>query len=131
MQNGLRIDSYSNFVLTGEGPRSSYVRRGAMRVGERWKRIDEARRLLGLPQKVTRLEVQDAYRRQVRMVRDLDDAREADERLVVLNDAYRLIMAFVDNYTVDLAPNEDGMTDEEWWMFHFGQDPVWSKEFDD
>ncbi len=100
-------------------------------VSERWQRIDEARRLLRLPSRVTRSQIQEAYRAAVRDLKgqELPDG-EADARLAALNDGYRLLMGFVDHYTVDLTPNEDGMTDEEWWMYHFGQDPVWSKEFD-
>jgi len=43
-----------------------------------------------------------------------------------LNWAYKFLMSYVDNYKIKLKPTEEGMNDEEWWMFHFGQDPIWS-----
>ena len=102
--------------------------RGEMVVSQRWRRIDEARRLLRLPQRVSRRQIQEAYREAVRGLRDQGlPPPEADSRLAAINEAYRLLMAFADEYTMDLTPNEAGMTDEEWWIYHFGQDPVWSR----
>ncbi len=99
----------------------------------RWKEIEEARRLLGLPPKTTRLEIQEAYRRRCRELHpDHTGGDEAsEEELVRVNRAYRLLMEFSDRYQMDLRKNEDGMTDEEWWFHHFGSDPVWGRMEDE
>ena len=95
----------------------------------RWKEIEEARKLLGLPPKTSRLEIQEAYRRRCRELHpDHKGAgQETEEELVRVNKAYRLLMEFADHYQMDLTKNEDGMTDEEWWFHHFGSDPVWGR----
>lgn len=91
----------------------------------KWQEIEWARRMLGLPEQVTRKEIQDAYRARSRKVHP-DLSPEADQNLMEeLNRAYRTLMAYSDGYRMRLVPNEDGMTDEEWWMHHFGHDPVW------
>ena len=95
----------------------------------RWKEIEEARRLLGLPPKTSRVEIQEAYRRRCRELHPdhQGGARGGEEALIRVNRAYRLLMEFSDHYQMDLTKNEDGMTDEEWWYHHFGSDPVWGR----
>ncbi len=101
--------------------------------GERWKLIEEARQILGLPEKVCRHEIREAYKRvSVRLHPDKRDGEKLDgeplceqEQMAKLNAAYRLLMEYADYYRMSLKPNEDGMNDTEWWMYHFGQDPVW------
>lgn len=95
----------------------------------RWKEIEKARKLLGLPPKTSRLEIQEAYRRRCRDLHpDHKGKHQAtEEELMRVNDAYRLLMEFADRYQMDLTRNEDGMTDEEWWFHHFGSDPVWGR----
>jgi hypothetical protein len=48
-----------------------------------------------------------------------------------LNAAYKILMEYVDRYEIKLNPNQDGMTEGEWWMHHFGQDPIWTKNYGD
>ncbi len=98
---------------------------------DKWQKINWARKRLGLPEQVTRREIQEAYREQSRKVHP-DLSPEADKGLMEeLNQAYRLLMDYTEEYKIRLAPNEDGMSDEEWWMHHFGQDPVWGGPRDD
>lgn len=90
----------------------------------KWHDIDRARRILGLPEEVTRMEIQAAYRRKGMELHP--DTSEGDsDGMVELNNAYRLLMDYVDSYKINLVPSEAGMNDEDWWMYHFGQDPVW------
>jgi len=98
----------------------------------RWKELEKARRLLGLPQKVTRVEIQESYRKKCRALHpDHTEMVDSEKEMVRVNDAYRLLMDFADNYKMDLCINEDGMTDEEWWLHHFGSDPIWGKTMEE
>ena len=98
----------------------------------RWKDIDQARKLLKLPEQVTRIEILEAYRHRCR---DLHPDRNPDidtsEKMVRLNTAYRVLMEYSDRYEIKLSPNEDGMTEGEWWMHHFGQDPIWTGDHEE
>ncbi len=97
----------------------------------RWKEIERARKLLRLPQRTTRLEIQDAYRKRCRELHPDSvfraDSSNTEEELQKVNQAYRMLIDFTDRYQIDLSINEDGMTDDEWWFHHFGSDPVWGK----
>ncbi|MEF3169501.1 MAG: J domain-containing protein [Deltaproteobacteria bacterium] len=93
----------------------------------KWKELDEARRILSLPIEVTRREIREAYRQKSRELHpDHCGADGPSPDMTSINNAYRLLMEYADTYTIKLAKNTDGMTDEEWWMDHFGQDPVWT-----
>ncbi len=93
---------------------------------DRWKNIDSARKLLRLPEQVTRIEILEAYRRRCRDLHpDRNPDTDTSESMVELNTAYRILMDHSDRYEIKLSPNEDGMTEGEWWMHHFGQDPIW------
>ncbi len=93
----------------------------------RWEAVERARRILGLPERVTRLEIQAAYRRCCRRLHpDNADQDVKAEAMAQLNEAYRLLMDLADSYRMLLKPSEDNMTDSEWWMHHFGQDPIWT-----
>jgi len=93
-------------------------------MNNKWQDIAWARQMLELPEEVTRLEIQDAYRRKGRELHP-DTAGFNSDAMTDLNRAYRLLMDYVDSYKIHLAPSEAGMNDEDWWMYHFGQDPVW------
>ncbi len=83
---------------------------------------------MGLPERVTRLEIQEAYRRCCRRLHPDNAGQDgaSPEAMAQLNEAYRLLMDLADSYRMLLKPSEDNMTDSEWWMHHFGQDPIWT-----
>lgn len=95
---------------------------------KRWERIAAAGRLLKLPEDVTRSEIQEAYRRRCRELHPDRNENSTEDEMMQVNAAYRLLMDYCDNYRIKLTPNEEGMTGGEWWMLHFGQDPVWHSE---
>ncbi len=97
---------------------------------DRWAAIDRARRLLGLTEKASRNEIRSAYMKACRLNHpDKNmDAQVSEERMSLINSAYRLLMEYSDNYRMSFLPNEDGMDDEDWWFYHFGQDPIWAGE---
>lgn len=91
----------------------------------KWGDIEAARNLLGLPDEVTRDEIQDAYRVMSMESHPDRNPDQAADDMIRLNKAYKLLMEYADNYKIKLCPTEEGMTDEEWWMRRFGHDPIW------
>ena len=81
---------------------------------------------MGLPQEVTRLEIQEAYRRLCRKIHPDGKLDNTSDKMARINKAYKMLMHFADNYTLKLTKSEEGMTGEEWWFHHFGQDPLWA-----
>lgn len=92
---------------------------------DKWSALTEARRLLKLPEEVTRLEILAAYRERCREHHPDIHGNKQDEYMLRLNASYKLLIDYADHYKLKLSHNEDGMTGEEWWMHHFGQDPIW------
>jgi DnaJ-class molecular chaperone len=93
----------------------------------RWKDIDQARKFLKLPERVTRIEILEAYRHRCRDLHpDGNPGIDTSEEMVRLNAAYSILMEYSDRYEIKLNQNEDGMTEGEWWMHRFGQDPIWT-----
>ena len=98
----------------------------------RWQAIDRARRLLGLTERASRVEIRDAYKKACRQCHpDRSDDEDSKEKMALINASYRLLMDYSDGYRISFLPNEDGMNDSEWWFFHFGQDPIWTGEKED
>jgi DnaJ-class molecular chaperone len=95
---------------------------------KRWEHIAEAGRILRLPEDVTRSEIQEAYRRRCRELHPDRNEGDTEDEMTRINAAYRLLMDYCDHYRIKLEPNENGMTGGEWWMLHFGQDPIWHSE---
>jgi len=93
---------------------------------DKWNEILRARNLLGLPEEVTRKEIVEAYREKSREIHPDTGSGLTNTAMEELNWAYKFIMAYVDHYKIKLTRTEEGMNEEEWWMFHFGQDPIWS-----
>jgi DnaJ-class molecular chaperone len=98
----------------------------------RWKDIDQARKFLKLPEQVTRIEILEAYRHRCRVLHpDRNSGIDTSEEMARLNAAYRILMEYVDRYEIKLSLNQDGMTEGEWWMHHFGQDPIWTGDHEE
>jgi len=92
----------------------------------RWKDIEHARQCMGLPEQVTRIEILEAYRRCCRDLHpDKNPGIDTSKEMAQLNMAYRTLIDYIDTYKIELSPNEMGMTDAEWWIQRFGQDPIW------
>ncbi len=90
---------------------------------DKWQKIEEARRLLGLPPQTSRAEIRRRYRKLASKLHP-DHAGEA-EAMQRLNEAYTLLMDYCEHYRIELRPNDHGADAEEWWFLHFGEDPVW------
>ena len=73
---------------------------------EKWKKIEEARKILKLPLRTTRKEIIENYRKLVKIAHP--DRGGSEEYVKKLNSAYELLMEYCDNYVINLAPNDDG-----------------------
>lgn len=74
---------------------------------DEWKKILEAKDLLGLPDQATLAEIKKAYRR--------------------LTEACQVLLEYGKKYKIPLVPGEDQpLEGEDWWMERFGDDPLWS-----
>ncbi len=96
---------------------------------EKWKKIEEARKLLKLPLKTTRKDIIESYRKLVKTAHP--DKGGNEEYIKKLNSAYELLIEYCDNYIINLAPNDDGASPSEWWFRHFGSDPIWGQQEED
>ncbi|MGB9712731.1 MAG: J domain-containing protein [Dissulfurimicrobium sp.] len=93
----------------------------------KWRDIESAKKLLGLPDEVTKKEIRDAYRARSKEIHPDKNQDCVSDEMARLNKAYKLLMEYADNYKIRLCPTEEGMSDEEWWMHHFGHDPIWTR----
>jgi curved DNA-binding protein CbpA len=65
----------------------------------RWKDIDQARKLLKLPERVTRIEILEAYRHRCRDLHpDRNPGINTSEEMARLNAAYSILMEYSDRY---------------------------------
>ncbi len=97
-----------------------------------YEKITKARTLLELPERTTMKQIKANYRR---LIRQWHPDRCEEERTVCLErtkkiiEAYQLIANYCNNYQYSFSRNEVGryLSQEEWWMERFGQDPLWGK----
>ena len=99
---------------------------------DEWKRIIEAKDLLGLPDQATLAEIKKAFRR-LSKEHHPDLARHRPEgvkgaaldmhRLI---EACQILLEYGKKYKIPLVPGEDQpLEGEDWWMERFGDDPLW------
>lgn len=94
---------------------------------KRWERLEEARKILKLPKKITRREIIEQYRKLAKEYHP--DYGGSEEQIKRLNFAYELLMEFCDNYIIDLESIEKiKLRPDEWWFDRFGEDPIWGKK---
>lgn len=91
------------------------------------QRVIAARDLLGLGERASINEIKSAYRRLVKLHHP-DISGGKDETMHGLTDAYQLLLDLCNNYQVPLTVDEiEPISDEDWWMDRFGNDPLWGK----
>jgi preprotein translocase subunit Sec63 len=99
---------------------------------DRFKEINEARKLLELDERATMDEIKSNYRRLLRRWHpdkcdgDVVQCKEMTKKIV---DAYRIILAYCSQYRFSFAKEEvnNYLSGEEWWFERFGADPLWGK----
>ena len=100
---------------------------------DEWKKIVEAKTLLGLPDQASLTEIKKAYRRLSKehhpdLARHKEGGPEV-QRLEShrLTEACQILLEYGKKYKIPLVPGEDQPLDgEDWWMERFGDDPLWS-----
>ncbi len=100
---------------------------------DRWQKITWARELLELPAHATLLEIKNAYRTLSKEHHPdtRDSTNDTPLSMHELTEAYEIIMAHCENFKFPLKEDKDApISDEDWWMSRFGQDPLWGKSTD-
>ncbi|MEW6219248.1 MAG: J domain-containing protein [Thermodesulfobacteriota bacterium] len=97
-----------------------------------WRQLEAARQLLGLGERASLAEIRQAYRSRSKACHpDLappDQAAAAHERMQALTAAYDTLRRYCADYRFRLVPAAgETMSDEDWWLDRFGQDPVWGR----
>ncbi|MCF6290347.1 MAG: DnaJ domain-containing protein [Desulfobacterales bacterium] len=94
--------------------------------------ITRARKLLELPEQATLDEIRTSYRKLIRKWHP-DQCQEERQRCLEvsarLNDAYALIIAYCAGYRFSFTEEavNKHLSDEEWWLNRFGNDPLWGR----
>lgn len=103
-----------------------------MKTGK-WKKIEQARLLLGLDDEASIEEIKSAYRKlSKRHHPDTAEHKSGNVQAPAMHDitdAYETLMQHCLNYRVPLEPDKhpNPDNDEDWWYNRFGQDPIWGK----
>jgi DnaJ-class molecular chaperone len=95
-----------------------------------YQEIDDARRLLGLPERASMREIKAAYRRLLgqwhpdRCAGDEARCAEMTRRLIA---AHEVLIAYCRGYRYSFTKEEVSSygSDEDWWLRRFGNDPLW------
>lgn len=97
-----------------------------------YQKISEARSLLDIPERATLAEIKSRYRSLISKWhpdRHRDNKEQCHEMASKINTAYKLILAYCNQYEYSFAQEEvkKYISKEEWWHIRFGSDPVWGK----
>lgn len=89
-----------------------------------------AKNLLGLQDRATRKEIRTAYARLLKRWHPdthPEDREACGEMTARIVEAYRIIVSYCETYQYSFAEEElrRHLSDEEWWLDRFGQDPLW------
>ncbi len=96
----------------------------------KYREIDEARKLLELPDRATMGEIKSNYRGLLRKWHpdrcggQAEQCAEMTKRIVA---AYETVMTYCRHYRYSFTEEEVSRygPDDDWWMKRFGNDPLW------
>ncbi|MFP4364172.1 MAG: J domain-containing protein [Spirochaetia bacterium] len=97
---------------------------------EKYDRITNARKILGLHETETLTCIKNKYKKLIKAfhpdVCEMDPA-ESKRKTEQLNDAYKVILEYCNNYQYSFTREEveKHLSPEEFWRNHFGNDPLW------
>ncbi len=100
---------------------------------KKYKQINAARILLGLPERATMEEIKGNYRALIRKWHP-DKCKTNNEKCKEMTTkiigAYRIINDYCNNYKFSFSEKEVGnyLTAEEWWLKRFGGNSLWGDE---
>ncbi|MFC1829108.1 J domain-containing protein [Thermodesulfobacteriota bacterium] len=98
-----------------------------------YRKIDEARKLLELPEKATMGEIKSNYRDLIqkwhpdRCNQPEETCTEMTTRIII---AYKVICDYCQHYRFSFSKKEvkNYLSDEEWWLDRFGHHPLWDED---
>jgi DnaJ-class molecular chaperone len=98
-----------------------------------YQKINEARKLLDLPERATMEEIKSNYRELIRKWHP-DKCKESKEKCTEMTTrliaAYKIIHEYCKHYKFSFSKKEvkNYLSDEEWWLDRFGSTPLWEKD---
>ena len=100
---------------------------------KQWQAIEQARDVLGLPERATLAEIKRNYRRLSKLHHPdaAQNTTEAGEQMYRITAAYELLMRYCGEYRFPLRRDQAGEEErsiydpEDWWQARFGEDPLW------
>ena len=100
---------------------------------KKYNKITKARKLLNLSEQATMEEIKASYRSLLmRWHPDVcNESREECARMTAkIIAAYRTIADYCSHYKFSFSKEEvaEHLSEEDWWVERFGQDPVWGKQ---
>jgi len=95
-----------------------------------YREIDEARKLIELPERATMQEIKANYRRLMRKWhpdRCGDNSYQCVEMTKKLIAAHEILIAYCKHYRFSFTEEEVAhySSGEDWWIRRFGDDPLW------
>ena len=100
---------------------------------DRFKEIDEARKLLNLPEAASMETIKANYKKMIakwhpdKSLENKEECAEMTRRIIA---AHEVILDYCQNYQFSFSQEsvKRHKTKEEWWFDRFGHDPLWGKQ---
>jgi len=96
----------------------------------KYQKINEARKLLELPERASMKEIKSNYRKLLNKWhpdKSRKNSTERNEMTRKIIAAYNIIIAYCKQYKFSFTKEEvkNYLSAEEWWLERFGNDPLW------
>ncbi|HIC91891.1 MAG TPA: J domain-containing protein [Syntrophaceae bacterium] len=101
-------------------------------IKSKFERIDNARKILGLPKKATMEQIKRNYK-ELLLKWHPDKCKEKEDRCkemtIKIIGAYRTIIEYCNNYEYSFTKEDvnKSLSPDDWWFERFGDDPLWGK----
>ncbi|MCF8095513.1 MAG: J domain-containing protein [Desulfobacteraceae bacterium] len=97
----------------------------------KYEKITRARQILEIPETATLEQIKASYRRLLSKWhpdRCTEDIEKANEMTRKITEAYQTLLDYCSNYRYCFSQEEvkKQRSPQEWWMEHFGNDPLWT-----
>jgi len=88
-----------------------------------FERIDEARKILGLPEEATLEEIKQAYRAKAKEYHpDKTGQKESEEKMARINKAYKILLEYIEQYKFSFQKEDVERNDPARDMRRFSED---------
>lgn len=102
-----------------------------MKLDSKYDELLRARKILELPDEAISMpQIKKHYKRLITKWHPdtcLDKKELCQQMTIKINEAYKIIMAYCNNYKFSFSKEEveEYISKEEWWLKRFGSDPIW------